>query len=667
MGGIKDENRIDELRQRLYERGNTLGASRKHELKDTPEAVPRSWSEPPRAAMSDVRPRSANAPESQTAAPDEADATPTETPPAVGNQPPESESTMPKKRRKKRYRLRLLLAGIGFFVLAVIVSSALLLFGHHDISGQNIDVAVTGPFTIGGGEVLSAQVGITNNNPVPIENASLVVEYPRGTKSAAPTHQDLNIERQPLDTIKAGQTVNIPLRAIVYGQENTAQQIKVSVEYHIQGSNATFVKNASPLNYKITTSPVVVTAKTLEKVSAGQQTSVDLTITSNAQTPLSNLVVKAEYPAGFSFQNADVNPAVGNDTWVIQNLDPGATKTIHITGLVTGNPNDQDVFNFTAGTPGPTNTQTLAAVLATAQASFQIENPFLAVQLGLNGDTSGTTVVSGQQSVKGSLAITNQSSNTVYDLQVATKLSGSALGNVSSNGFYDSSKQTITWDGTSDTALKSLAPGATANLQFSVGLSSQAAQNGYVHLQVNVSGHRVAQSNVEQSLMGTASSTIKIAATPTLRADLGHGNGVFSSTGPIPPKVGQTTTYTGSFMVQASTNDLSNAVVTATLPQYVTWMNNTKGTGSFNYNPVTRQVTWNAGNVAANTAATASFQVSITPSTSQINQTPNIIGTQHLSATDAFTGSSVDINHGVVTAELSTESGYPFGNGSVAQ
>jgi hypothetical protein len=177
----------------------------------------------------------------------------------------------------------------------------------------------------------------------------------------------------------------------------------------------------------------------------------------------------------------------------------------------------------------------------------------------------------------------------------------------------------------------------------------------------------VSETQVAETLLGTARSVIKVASAPQVRTDVGFNNGVFSDSGPVPPVAEQKTNYSISFMIENGSNDISDAVTTATLPSYVTWLEQTSGAGDVSYDPARRIVTWAVGSVDANAAAFGSFQVALTPSKSQINSTPTLLGEQRMKATDLFTGTVVRDVSAAITTEMSLEAGHPKDNGRVIE
>lgn len=667
MSGIKDQDRIQALRKRLYERGRATETSAKHTLSDTEHDVARSWSDRPKQKIDAIK-KMAQKHVQKTAAQNTSQHTPTA---EVTSAPtPTQEITMAPQKKKRGYRLKLLLAGFVFFVLAVGVSSTILFIGKPTISGENITVAVTAPFTIGGGEVLPVQVGITNDNTVPIESATLIVEYPLGTQSSNESHNDLFVERLTLDTVASGQTVNVPLRAVVFGEENDEKEIKVSIEYRVRGSNATFFKEADPLRFKISSSPIVVRADALKKVSSGQETEVELTITSNAQNALSEVLVKAEYPIGFDFTKSTPEPDSAKNVWIIKNLEPEESKTITVTGVVIGKETDEYAIHFTIGVPNEQDPFTMASAFATAQTEFEIEQPFLDVVLEIGGTENGEVVVEPGQHSGASIEIQNTLDDTLYDIAVEVQLGGNALSDLDvgpPNGFYDSLNNKIVWDVTNAPDLRELQPGRKTRLSFGIEPSSTVKETPQITLNVNVKARRVSESQVAETLLGTAQTVVKVATEPVVRADIGFNSGIFSDRGSVPPHAEQKTTYSVSFMAENSTNNIGDTTVTATLPSYVSWLDTTSGAGTISYDAVHREVTWNAGDIDANAAAFASFQVEILPSKTQIGTAPVLVNEQRLKATDLFTGTVVRAVNPAITTEMSTETGQPKGNGRVVE
>ncbi len=658
MSDFKDQDRIDDLRRRLYARGDKMEKRKAFDISSShpsvePEKpeVSETWAQPPEPII-------------------EPDPEPTIMEPGlVAEIQAEPELAMNRKQKKRSYRIKIVLGAIGLFVLAVLISSVFLLGGNNRISGENIAISITGPFTVGGGQELPLQIGVTNANAVSINSATLIIEYPLGTQSAAEAGKELYIERLPLDTVGSGETLNIPLKAVVFGEENAEKIVNASIEYRVEGSNATFFKEADPLRFKISFSPVVLRVDSVKKISSGQEATMDITVTSNAPTTLTDILVKAEYPSGFDFVSADPDPVAGNGTWSISALEPGESTKISLKGIVSGTETDEFATNFSVGVPNEREPFVLASIFTTGTTQFEIERPFIDVNLSIDSSGNNAVIETGQP-ITVAIDIENSLNNTVYDGVVTAELSGNAISNLNINvndGFYDSNTNTIIWDVTRYPDLEQMLPGDKARFTFSLAPAPDATRTPQIDFLVNVKARRVSERSVPEELLGTATGVAKVSSEPKLLADSRFNVGSFVGSGPVPPRSGEATTYTISLLVENGSNKISGGEVTATVPTYVTFEDNPTGDGVVSYNSTSRVMTWKVGDVAANDTAISSFQVKILPSVSQIGTTPTLLGEQRFRGTDDFTGGTVRTTRAAVTTELPQEAGYQQGNGRVIQ
>jgi hypothetical protein len=653
----KDQEKLDSLRERLYSRGEAVSSHSKFSLQDEKISVPTSFdSQETTIAVS--TPVSLHPPvELSTKAVEEVEL-------SRQNPPP----LMTRSNKRQSYRLKMLLIGLFFFVVSVGVSSLFIMFGGRSISGENIAISITGPFTIGGGETIPLQIGITNQNSVPIESATLLVEYPLGTQADTEDSQELFVERLPLNTIASGEAVNIPLRAKVFGEENQELLIRASVEYRVSGSNATFYKEAEPLRFKISSSPIVVSVESLKNVSSGQATEVKLKVTSNAPTKLTDILIKAEYPEGFDFTRSDPASVSGQNVWLIDSLEPESSKTITISGVITGSQSEEYVMNFSVGVPNERDRFNLASVYSVAKAEFLIEQPFIDMGITVNGQRNSTAAISPGDQSSISVELKNTLEDSIYDSVVELKLSGNALSDTEvkvSNGFYNSNTNTIVWDISSIPGLERILPGNSETFTFSLTPRTDTLFTPQINIDGAVKARRVSDSSAEEKLVGTIKSVIKVESGVELTSATGYNIDAFTDVGPVPPVVGKNTTYTISLGINNGSNEISNTVVNATLPSYVTWTGETAGSGSFEYNPATRVVDWKVDTLKANAQANGYFQVSILPSVSQIDKTPTIVGEQRLKADDNFTGTVIRTTTSALTTELPATAGYSSQSGNV--
>ena len=151
----------------------------------------------------------------------------------------------------------------------------------------------------------------------------------------------------------------------------------------------------------------------------------------------------------------------------------------------------------------------------------------------------------------------------------------------------------------------------------------------------------------------------------TLLGNNEYFNSVFVNQGPLPPVAEQTTTYTIALAAQNTANDLTDAIVTMKLPPYVVWREVVRTGDNVTYSERDHSVTWNIGKLSSRNQATTAFQVAITPSQTQIGDTPVLVNRQQFKATDKFTGTLIRASAPPISTELPTETGLDKYNGQV--
>jgi hypothetical protein len=585
--------------------------------------------------------------------------------PAESHQPLKPEITLGvmHTRMKRRNRIRMLLLGGGaiFFMVAAILASTYLFFGKNSISGNNITLDTRGPFAVGGGEKFDFTISLTNQNVVSIDEATLIIEYPQGTQSATEAGKDMFRERKVIDSIGPGEVLNVPASAIVYGEENDEKEIRVTMEYRVQGSNATFYRDASPLKFKISSSPITMQVEAVDTLTSGQEVEFKVTIASNSPTPLEGLLIKGEYPNGWSFSSSEPKPVAGEDSWRIATLKPEEKKTITVRGLMSGKNPERKTFRFSAGVANDRDPYALSSIFTTKTHELGLEAAFVNLDMAVNGKSGETVVLAAREAALVEVTFRNTLPDTIYDAVIEVILEGNALDEASvsgGTGFYNSTKNTISWDGIGTEGLKEIIPGGSHTVTFSMNprIPEEGFKTPQIKATVNVKGKRVRESNAAQTLTGTISRTVKVETQTGIASQVFHTTGPFTNTGPVPPVAEKPSTFTVITALNNGSNPLSDTVLEAILPPYVTWLGKSESSvGTLSYNESTRTVSWKIGDVDAGKTLAAAYQVSILPSVNQIGTVPALVLEQRSRAKDRFTGTTVRASAPDITTQLNDE------------
>lgn len=582
-----------------------------------------------------------------------------------------SENYFPKK-KFSFFSLVLILSAL-FFVISLSYAGFIFLSGKQSVLAKDVDIKIVGPVSVGGGEELSLDAIVSNNNETDIELVDLFVEYPDGSKNSENLSEDLKRETVDLGTIKAGSVARETLKVALFGEENSTKKINFTAQYRIPGSNAIFEKKKE-FEIVLSATPIRISVSGLEEMSSGQPVELTLKFNSNSAQSLKNVMIVAEYPFGFNFEKASINPKYDNNIWVFDELKPNEEKEIKISGQITGQNQEDRIFRFNTGLVKENSPEEIGVLFATVMHEIKIAKSFVGLELEINKNKSSVVTVSGGEFNDGNIYFTNNTNDAVKNLEIKLQFNGSVIDENSitvTDGFYRSIDNTIVWNKETDSTFINVAPRSTQKLDFrfkTLNLSDGKINinNPQIDITASVTGIRISSSNTEEKVSSDAFRNIKVLSDTPVFAYTNYDKGPFKNNGPIPPKVDTPTTYTIEFNVSNNSNNIENAQITAYLPSFVAWKNSISPTSEkISFDPVSRKVTWDIGSVAAGTGYTkpqkqAYFQVEFLPSISQLGKKESLLNDVTFGAKDTFTRTSISKS---VSSPTTSIKGYPVADG----
>jgi hypothetical protein len=570
----------------------------------------------------------------------------------------------PSGKRRMRFAGMFFIVAFLFFLVSLGIAGYFLYFGGNSVSVDKIAIGIQGPTTIAGGDTVPLSLTITNKNSTAIQNATIEIDFPDGTRDASNVLTAYPRYTENLGTIASGASVTRSVKVIMFGGSGASLTLPVSFSFGATGSNTVFVKKSS-FALAVSSTPLSVSVDAPSQTVSGAPFTLTLTARSNATVPIDNVVLSAVLPFGFSVTSSSLK--LNDSSFLIGTLSPGASKTIMLTGVLVGQDNEQQSFHFTIGTAKTANDQTLAVTYLTQDATVTIAAPFISTALSLNGNSSSNTTITPGSSESVTVSYTNTLQTSIQNAEVDISLSGSAVDYNSiktSSGFYRSTDHTIVFSKDTDPSLANLAPGASGIgvFTFSTLAPGVASPSSSITFTATVSGTNTGQANSQEETTSTTE-TIKVATTVLLSSSSLHSSGQFSNSGPIPPRSGQATTYTIVWNTKNEGNAIAGGTVSTILPSYVSYTG--VANSGFSYDSGSHVVTWNIGDIAQNTSAQGSFQVSITPSTSQKGSSPTLTGPVSFSGYDRFAGVQISASADPVTTETPQDPGYTGANATV--
>ncbi len=576
---------------------------------------------------------------------------------------------------------KILLGAFIFFVLALGFTFSKFFLGSNIVSGNNIDILVSGPVSIAGGEELPLDIQIINNNNVNLNNVALKVEYPVGTKSSVDQSQDYPRYSELLGDINIGKSQKRLVKSVLFGEENSQQVVKITVEYRTTGSNAVFSKEKD-FNVLISSSPVNVSVSGPTDINSNQLTDFSIDISSNSTSIVKNLILKAEYPFGFNLSSS--NPkSISSDgsVFAIGDLAPGAKRTIRISGAIVGQDGEQRVIKFTVGIANNNDNTAVTTPLATYVSTISLKKSSIGLVMTINQQAGDSTAIDVGSKNSADISWQNNLTEQVYDMVIKIGLSGQILDKESVsivNGFYNSSNNSIIFDKGAQGGFSTVNPSDQGDLHFDFSTlypyigSPIPFGNSSIKMDISVTGNVVgANGSKTQELLFSDTKTLKLSSGLKLLSRGFRTVGPFENSGPFPPQVDNQTTYTITWTASDSFNNITGAKVSAFLPPNVTWTGYTSpDSETITYDKGTGEVDWNIGEmkygIGVNSPArTVSFQVAITPSITQVGQELNLLNEATISGTDVYSGARIGEVKSPVTTTITSDPEYVDGIGKV--
>ncbi len=581
--------------------------------------------------------------------------------------------------KKNKYIQKIFLFSVLFFVIAAGVAAFVFLGGMNAVSSKNVDIKVVGPLSVGSGQEVAFDINVINNNNVDLKSASLLVEYPAGTRSAVDLSKELSQERFELETIRPGNSYAQKIEAVFFGEKNDSKNLKISLEYMVENSSALFYKEKIA-EVSISSAPVIITPTYPKEANSNQEVSFNIELVSNSKDQLNDFLVSVDYPFGFVFKEASPGPSFGNNIWQFASLKQGEKKTVSIRGNIIGQDNEERVFKINAGLPHPDDERMIAVPFSQLEESILVKKPFINLDVFIEGRSGDFVAQEGGQ-VTTEFVLRNNLPSRLFNVSVEAAFVGGAFNGLSvypgNGGFFQSFNNTILWDERSEPGLADMEPGQQKSFSFRLSplpyKNIVAGAKPEIEMMITAKGERILETGSVEQVTATEIRKISLGTDISLNMRVVRSLGSIENSGPVPPRADTPTTYTVIWGISNSLNQVSNVLVRAKLPSYVKWTEiKIPQSESFVYDATAKELVWNAGSILPNTGSGSAkkelqFQLEFLPSTSQIGQVVSLLSEVSLSGIDKSTGQKVEKRLPGVTTDFSGDPSFRPGDDKVVQ
>lgn len=578
---------------------------------------------------------------------------------------------LPQLVRQSRRRRTWVYVIAAFAVLAALAVAGFFIFTSSagKFGEELVHAELQGPSGTPSGQVAEYIFSVSNDQGVALSQVEVSVRYPVGFSFASATPAPANAEgtRFTLPTIAAHGSSTVTIRGSLVGEVGEHKDITAVLTYQPESFNAQFAKTVAA------TTEVVASVVTLELVSP-PQLPIDQPLTlavsykNSSAGKLAGLLLRLTSPGGFELELPKLEPLPGGtSTWKLPDLEPRADGKLELKGRFTeaAQPGAQE-FRLAIGFAG-SDSQDLT-VQEEKVVSLTLVRSHLTLSLTANDVSLKSSVDLGQE-VAYELSFVNEGELPFTDITLVAHLDPRFLdwGSLHDDAFgtVDAAAGTITWTKVNLPLLANLLAGSRGSIRFRFGVVPVAPAGVVPPLQFSAKVAAQGTQLVDGANQPTATESNEVLTKVSTQLQLSVEGRYYTDelvklgSGPLPPKVGETTTYVVFWRLGNTVNEAERVEVTTTLPQDVTWTGqSTVSAGQhLTYNPNTREVRWELNRLPVGAGVTfprpeASFEVAVTPSPQDADKILVLTKTTTATAHDTFTGTDLIATGKFVTTEL---------------
>src|SRR3989344_7799445 len=573
---------------------------------------------------------------------------------------------------------------IGFLIVVLMLAGAawlgfLIFNSDGNFGAKSIKLAFSGPQSIASGDEVTYVLEYKSVEKVPLQNVEIIFRYPDGFEfiSAEPLPTNNFNSSWQIGELAIGQSDKIQIKGKIIGEVGSVKTIYATASYQPQNFSSAF-KETQSFSSQITSSILAIDLTGPSQILPQKKGSYKITYKNNSEQELKNVKILAVYPSNFIFQESSLKPYAKpeearnlNNQWLIQNLAKEEEGEIEILGgyLADQNQNTAE-FKIQIGFWDEKNE--IFSLQQEKTLTTEIIRANLSLNLIING-SSQSQPISFDQELTYSIVYKNLGQQDLDDLILFVTLDSPALDWTSledkHGGIVESNKITWTKDQISEFDL--ISPLAEKTIDFSI-KTKGAAQLNLEKDNLSIKSKATAKiakiGELASDELEVSSNEIinNINTDIELRVEGRYfdDDNIAVGTGPLPPVVGEKTTFRIYWSIANSLFEVSDVKVTTRLPEGVDWADKfLVKVGEINYSSKNREISWTINRLPPNKNfddINVWFDVFVIPTKNQVRKLLILTDQTDLTATDKSTNAQITKTGKAITSNLEDD---PIGGG----
>ncbi|MDO8240381.1 MAG: hypothetical protein Q7T51_00140 [Candidatus Moranbacteria bacterium] len=553
-------------------------------------------------------------------------------------------------------------------ILGIIVGIVLILVAVYQIrkssfNESRVTISVDGQKEAKSGKLLTYEITYNNNNWGSLKGAVLRITHPESFKpeeSVQYREESPTVSIVNLGDLAGHATGKVMFGGRAFTPKGTLMYIKADLVYTPSNFNSQFSTNAQ-LGVNVISTPMSLEIMAPQNLASGDSLDYQITYKNIGAEDFENIRLKVDFQDGFIFSKAEPTASEGNNIWYIGHLSAGEEGKVVVSGKLQGEEGNVKKVNAYIGT---INQGQFVSYNEENVATNIVASPLVIMQ-AVNGAFEYNA--NAGEDLNFEIQYKNNSDVGLKNVIVKEVLDSPILDYATldmTGGSFDMDTKTIEWKAVDYPVLGNLAPGQGGSIKFSIKVKSVIPMQTVNDKNFVISGiAKIDSPDIVTPLEMNkiiAGNRIDIKLKSKLILDVKgyYADLMVPNSGPVPPTVGQETSYTIHLKAGNVSNDVTDARIEVILPAGVT----VTGRGypddaKIDFDERSNVLVWNIGNMQAgdgvlNPIKEIAFQIKVKPAPNQVGEVMEIIKNVSFSAKDTFTKQDLKAQAGSKTTML---------------
>ncbi len=536
---------------------------------------------------------------------------------------------------------------VKYLVPILLIIIAISVFYIYQSSRRGLVLELKTPDKISIGVPFDLRVEFSNQSETILKNVSLSVNLPEGAVFVGEGENKTLVIKE-LGNIGKDSLVSETYQAIFLRGQDGAKKIRATINYSPSSLGARFEKSKE-IEVAVQGGGVAVEMIGPESVFSGEEFELEVVYRNVSEMDFTNLELKLEYPANFTFLSSTLEPDKGKDTWILGDLRKGSEGTFTITGSVIGPEDSRVEFK-------PVVRTTLAGRnydLEIPPFGLTIAHSPLSLVITLNNAADYVSRLN--DNLDYVISYVNNADVALRGVVIRAQLVGEMFdfNYLNTDGLFRSSDNTLIWNSQNTPNLNVLQPKSAGFVKFTIKAKNNypirrfSDKNFTLKVNAEIESPTVPSSVVAAKTFNVARSETKVSGTIIVEAP-GYFRDALAgilNKGAMPPRVGQPTNFTIHWRLKNFANDASAIELRAQLREGVKFTGVVKGNLESlpRYDESNNQMIWQIDKLAANRGVIdqlpeAIFQIEAVPTSDLVGKYMPLIGPTTIKFVDDFTG-----------------------------